>query len=48
MFFSLLYLSFRALFRLLVSSRRGPDVKDVELLVLRHDSGRRTKQEFSA
>ena len=37
MFFSLLYLAFRALFGLLVRSRRGPDVKDVELLVLRHE-----------
>jgi hypothetical protein len=27
----------RALFGLVVRSRRGPDVKDVELLVLRHE-----------
>ncbi len=37
MFFSLLYLTVRALFGLLVRSRRGPDLKDVELLVLRHE-----------
>jgi len=37
MFFSLLYLAVRALLGLLVRSRRGPDVKDVELLVLRHE-----------
>ena len=37
MCFSLLYLIVRALFGLLVRSRRGPDVKDVELLVLRHE-----------
>ena len=37
MFFSLLYLTVRALFGLLVRSRCGPDVKDVELLVLRHE-----------
>ena len=37
MFFSLLYLSVRALFGLLVRSRCAPDVEDVELLVLRHE-----------
>jgi putative transposase len=37
MCFSLLYLTVRALFGLLVRSRRGADVKDVELLVLRHE-----------
>ena len=37
MFFSLLYLALRALLGLLVRSGRGPDVKDVELLVLRHE-----------
>ena len=37
MFFSFLYLAVRALLGLLVRSRRGPDVKDVELLVLRHE-----------
>jgi putative transposase len=37
MFFSLLYLTVRALFGLLVRCRRGPDLKDVELLVLRHE-----------
>ena len=39
MFFSSLYLAVRALFGLLVGSRRGPDVKDVERLVLRHELG---------
>jgi putative transposase len=34
---SLMYLAVRALLGLLVRSRRGPDVKDVELLVLRHE-----------
>jgi putative transposase len=37
MFFSLQYLAVRALLGLVVRSRRGPDVKDVELLVLRHE-----------
>ena len=37
MFISFLYLTVRALFGLLVRSRRGPDVTDVELLVLRHE-----------
>ncbi len=37
MFFPFLYLTVRALFGLLLRSRRGPDVKDVELLVLRHE-----------
>jgi transposase len=37
MAFSLLYLAVRAVLGLLVRSRRGPDVKDVELLVLRHE-----------
>jgi hypothetical protein len=37
MFFSFLYLAVRALFGLLVRSRRGPDLKEVELLVLRHE-----------
>jgi hypothetical protein len=37
MFFCFLYLAIRGLFGLLVRSRRGPDVKDVELLVLRHE-----------
>jgi transposase InsO family protein len=37
MLFSFLYLTVRALFGLLVRSRRGPDVKNVELLVLRHE-----------
>jgi len=37
MFLSLLYLAVRALLGLLVRSRRGPDVKDVELLVFRHE-----------
>jgi hypothetical protein len=37
MAFSFLYLAFRALLGALVRSRRGLDVKDVELLVLRHE-----------
>ncbi len=37
MCFSLLYVTVRALFGLLVRSRWGPDAKDVELLVLRHE-----------
>ena len=37
MWSSLPYLAFRALLGVLVRSRRGPDVKDVELLVLRHE-----------
>jgi len=37
MAFSFLYLAFRALLGALVRSRRGPDVKDVEPLVLRHE-----------
>jgi hypothetical protein len=37
MFFSFLYLAVRAPFGLFVRSRRGPDVRDVELLVLRHE-----------
>jgi putative transposase len=35
--FSFLYLAFRALLGALVRSRRGLDVKDIELLVLRHE-----------
>ena len=37
MFCSFLFLTVRALFGLLVRSRRGQGVKDVELLVLRHE-----------
>src|SRR5436190_20582160 len=37
MAFSFLYLAVRALIGALVRSRRGLDVKDVELLVLRHE-----------
>jgi hypothetical protein len=37
MVFSFLYISVRALFGALVRSRRGLDVKDVELMVLRHE-----------
>jgi putative transposase len=37
MAFSLLYLAVRALLGALVRSRRGLDVKDIELLVLRHE-----------
>jgi len=31
------YLAFRALLGLLVRSRRGPRVKDIELMILRHE-----------
>ena len=34
---SFLYLALRALLGALVRSRRGLDVKDIELLVLRHE-----------
>ena len=37
MVFSFIYLAVRALLGLLVRSRCGPDVKDVELMVLRHE-----------
>jgi putative transposase len=37
MVFSFLYLAFRALLGALVRSRRGLDVKDIELFVLRHE-----------
>src|SRR5205814_2237015 len=37
MAFSFLYLAFRAVLGALVRSRRGLDVKDIELLVLRHE-----------
>jgi len=37
MAFSFLYLAFRSLLAALVRSRRGLDVKDIELLVLRHE-----------
>jgi hypothetical protein len=37
MAFSFLYVAFRALLGVLVRSRRGLDVKDLELLVLRHE-----------
>jgi hypothetical protein len=37
MAFSFLYLAFRALLGALVRSRRGPDAKDIELMVLRHE-----------
>src|SRR5437764_15208823 len=37
MVFSFLYLAMRALLGALVGSRRGLDVKDIELLVLRHE-----------
>lgn len=37
MFFSFAYLALRALLGLLVRSRRGPDIKDIELMVLRHE-----------
>jgi hypothetical protein len=38
MAFSVLYLAFRALLGALVRTRRGPDVKDIELLVLARSS----------
>jgi putative transposase len=37
MFFSFAYLALRALLGLPVRSRRGPDIKDIELMVLRHE-----------
>src|SRR3954464_8631875 len=37
MAFAFLYLAVRALLGALVRSRRGLDVKDIELLVLRHE-----------
>jgi len=37
MFFSFAYLAFRGLLGLLVRSRRGPHIKDIELMVLRHE-----------
>jgi putative transposase len=37
MVFSFLYLAVRALLGALVRSRRGLDVRDIELLVLRHE-----------
>src|SRR5919201_3604985 len=37
MVFSFLYLALRALLGALLRSRRGLDVKDIELLVLRHE-----------
>src|SRR6266536_6160637 len=37
MVFTFLYLAFRALIGALVRSRRGLDLKDIELLVLRHE-----------
>ena len=39
MAFSFLYLALRALLGALVRGRRGLDVKDLELLVLRHELG---------
>ena len=37
MVFSFVYLGFRLLLGLIVRSRRGADVKDLELMVLRHE-----------
>jgi hypothetical protein len=39
MFFSFSYLALRALLDLLVRSRRGPDIKETELMVPRHELG---------
>jgi putative transposase len=37
MFFSFAYLTVRALLGLFARSRRGPDIKDIELMILRHE-----------
>src|SRR5712691_4194625 len=37
MLFSFAYLALRALLGLLVRSQRGPDISDIELMVLRHE-----------
>jgi putative transposase len=37
MFFSFAYLTVRALLGLLVRSPRGLDIKDIELMILRHE-----------
>ena len=37
MFFSFAYLTVRALLGLLARSRRGPDIKDIQLMILRHE-----------
>jgi putative transposase len=37
MFFSSAYLTVRALLGLLVRCPRGPDIKDIELMILRHE-----------
>jgi putative transposase len=44
MVLSFLYLAFRALLGALVRSRRGLHVKDIELLVLRHELERLRRQ----
>jgi len=46
MVFSFLYLAFRALLGALVRSRRGLDLKDIELLVLRHELEGRLSNDF--
>ena len=46
MVFFFLYLAFRALLGALVRSRRGLDLKDSELLVLRHELEGRLSNDF--
>ena len=48
MAFSFLYLAVRAVLGALIRSRRGLDVKDVELLVLRHELAILRRQGWAA